>query len=86
MGWAARAAKVHQRFDKAAVTLRYHFPDNRRRDPDNYNGKFILDGLREAGVLADDDFGHISLTVERGDVDKRNPRVEVRISEREVGT
>lgn len=36
------------------VTLIYHFKDKRRRDPDNYSGKFILDGLVNAGILIDD--------------------------------
>lgn len=46
---------------RAAVTLIYHFPDKRRRDPDNYSGKMILDGLVRAGILADDSFDCIEL-------------------------
>lgn len=45
----------------AKVTLIYHFSDNRRRDPDNYSGKMILDGLTAAGVIADDSFFCIDL-------------------------
>lgn len=46
---------------KAVVTLVYHFKDNRRRDPDNYSGKMILDGLTKAGIIADDSFSCIDL-------------------------
>lgn len=45
----------------AAVTLQYHFNDKRRRDPDNYSGKMILDGLTAAGIIADDSFKCIDL-------------------------
>lgn len=45
----------------ASVTLLYHFRDKRRRDPDNYSGKMILDGLTAAGIIADDSFGCINL-------------------------
>lgn len=47
--------------EKAVVRLIYHFPDNRRRDPDNYSGKMILDGLVQAGIIADDSFFCIDL-------------------------
>lgn len=67
--------------DRAEVTIRYYFPDERRRDPDNYCGKMILDGLTAAGMIADDDFCHIDLTIRRGGVDPENPRTEVEIVE-----
>ena len=63
---------------KAIVTLTYFFPDKIRRDPDNYNGKMILDGLVRAGVIKDDSFGNIELRL-RGDYDEGNPRTEIEI-------
>lgn len=54
--------------EKAKVTLHYYFKDKRRRDPDNYSGKFILDGLVRAGILQDDSFSVIVLEL-RADVD-----------------
>lgn len=58
------------------ITLEYHFKDSRRRDPDNYSGKFILDGMVKAGVIADDSMSVIhKLTVMQGEVDKREPHV-----------
>ncbi len=55
-------------FDRAQVIVVYHFPDARRRDPDNYSTalKGVLDGLVAAGVLIDDDFAHCTLTVRAG--------------------
>lgn len=47
--------------ERAIVTLEYHFKDKRRRDPDNYSGKMILDGLTSAGIIADDSFYCIDL-------------------------
>lgn len=47
--------------ERATVTLIYHFKDKHRRDPDNYSGKMILDGLTKAGIIADDSFFCIDL-------------------------
>lgn len=63
----------------AHVQIAYFFPDKRRRDPDNYCGKLLLDGLTQAGVIADDDFAHIALTV-RGYVDAKMPRTEITVT------
>lgn len=62
----------------ASVTIRYFFPDRRRRDPDNYCGKFLLDGLTKAGIITDDDFRHIRLSVS-GECDPRSPRTEITV-------
>lgn len=52
-----------QPIDRAIVELTYHFTDGRRRDPDNYSGKMILDGLVKAGIIADDSFKNIQLVL-----------------------
>lgn len=67
--------------EKATVTLCYFFPDRRRRDPDNYSGKMILDGLVRAGIIADDSFGNIDLVLS-AEVDRDNPRVEITVKEK----
>ena len=77
----ARSKKLPKPFDKANVTIEYFFPDNRRRDPDNYSGKFLLDGLTKAGIIVDDSFDHINLTIAKGGVDKKNPRVLITVVE-----
>ena len=60
------------------LTLFYYFKDRVRRDPDNYSGKFILDGLVRAGVIFDDSFFNINLIL-KASVDKGNPRLEIKI-------
>lgn len=65
---------------RALVELKYYFPDRRRRDPDNYSGKLILDGLVAARVIFDDSFACIDLRL-RGGCDPVNPRVEIRVDE-----
>ena len=67
-------------YEKAVVTIAYYFPDRRRRDPDNYAGKMIMDGLTAAGIIADDSFDHVELRLV-GAYDKRNPRTEITIEE-----
>lgn len=68
-------------FQKAITVYRYYFPDRRRRDATNYSPKWIEDGLVKAGVLEDDSFDHVELVIEKGGVDKHNPRVEIEITE-----
>ena len=63
---------------KSVVTITYYFKDRRRRDPDNYSGKFLLDGLVKAGILIDDSFFCIDLRL-KAEIDKKNPRTEVEI-------
>ena len=57
--WVAPRLKAH-------VKVLFHFEDRRRRDPDNYTAglKGVLDGLVEAGVIRDDDFASIVLSVD----------------------
>lgn len=66
--------------EKSIVTLKYYFRTRHRRDPDNYSGKFLLDGLIEAGVIEDDSFNHIDLRI-AGGYDKENPRTVITIEE-----
>ncbi len=64
--------------EKAKVTVTYFFKTKARHDPDNYSGKFMLDGIVKAGVIKDDSFDCIELVL-RGSYDKDNPRTEVEI-------
>jgi Holliday junction resolvase RusA-like endonuclease len=63
---------------KAIVTITYFFPDKRRRDPDNYSGKMILDPLTREGYITDDSFDHVELRLV-GSYDKKNSRTEIEI-------
>lgn len=73
-------AKLKKPLEKAIVRITYFFPDNRRRDLDNYSGKMLLDPLVKEGVIVDDSFQHIKLLLEAY-VDKSNPRTEIEIME-----
>ena len=70
---AIHQAKVHgawdgQPFERARVTVRYHFPTAVRHDPDNGAPKFFLDALVAGQVLTDDDFAHVpELTITSGE-------------------
>lgn len=50
-------------FSKATVHIHYIFPDKRRRDPDNYSGKMLLDPLVTYGVIEDDTFNNVTLKI-----------------------
>lgn len=74
-------AKKIPRVEKAEVQLVYYFRDNRRRDPDNYAPKGILDGLRKSGIIAEDNARVLRLPQPEFRVDRLQPRTEVWISE-----
>lgn len=56
----------------------YYFKDRRRHDPSNYD-KMLLDGLVEANIIEDDNYGVIEEYTTIGRVDSKNPRTEVEI-------
>ena len=74
----AYCKKSRAPYAKARVTITYFFPTQARHDPDNYAGKMILDGLTDAGVIADDSFDCIRLELSGG-YDKKNPRTEIEV-------
>ena len=76
---AAIKNKPDKPVNKAIVTITYYFADARRRDPDNYSGKMILDPLVREGIIVDDSFDHITLYLTCGGVDKENPRTEIEV-------
>lgn len=58
------------------------YTKNLRKDADNvtFAKKFVLDGLVEAGILADDNRKHVSLATDVAvHVDAKTPRVEIKI-------
>ena len=64
-----------------SVVLVMYNKDRIRRDLDNQTSS-ILDAMRHAGVVADDDWKHIDcLTIQFGGIDKLNPRCEIYIDE-----
>lgn len=75
--------RLKQPMGKAVVHITYYFPDRRRRDPDNYAGKMLLDPLVKLGVIKDDSFQHIRLVLD-GACDPENPRTEIEVAEDEL--
>ena len=73
-----RAQKPKNPLVRATVNITYYFKDKRRRDPDNYSGKMLLDPLVREGILKDDSFDVVTLVLV-GKVDKNNPRTEIEI-------
>jgi len=71
-----------QPLETATVRITYYFPDRRRRDPDNYSGKMLLDGLVRSGIIRDDCFDAVELVLV-GKFDRQNPRTEIEIIQME---
>jgi len=76
VAWVCAAGQVKSFVRPVTITLTYFFPDRRRRDFDNYSGKFILDGLRPQ-VIPDDCSEVVKELVIRFAHDPKDPRVEV---------
>ena len=74
----ALTAKPKKPIEKAIVNITYYFKDKRRRDPDNYSGKMLLDPLVREGILIDDSFSNITLVLSASH-DKDKPRTEIEI-------
>lgn len=77
IGWVAK--KIDP-FDRAWLDIIWYEP-NRRRDLDNIAAgkKFILDGLQAIGKIENDGWKQIAGFTDTFEVDKQDPRVEVKI-------
>jgi len=81
-GWAARRQRIPA-LQRAHILGFYEPPDRRRRDPANLYPSFkaCVDGLVDAGVLADDDAAHVDGPDMRLGVPCREGRLVLRITE-----
>ena len=76
VGWAARAAGVHEPCDGGVrLDIMLWMPDRRRRDLDNC-AKSICDALN--GIAYEDDSQIVELIIRRH-VDRDRPRAEIRV-------
>ena len=82
VAWAAVGAKLPPVTAPVEITFAW-YSKNRRADPDNirYAAKHILDGLQMAKILPNDNQQWIRGFRDTFDIDKKNPRVEVTLSE-----
>lgn len=64
------------------IEMVFYWEDRRRRDLDNACSS-VLDILRKAEIIAEDDYLHVDpLILKFGGIDKTSPRVEIKIDER----
>lgn len=63
----------------------YWYCKDRRTDKDNVTGglKFVLDGLQDAGVIKNDGWSEIGDIHHYFCIDKKKPRLELHLKERE---
>ena len=76
-----------QRFTKPVFLLFTFYEQDRRRDRDNVSSfarKVIQDALVKCGTLQDDGWDQVTGYLDRFQVDKKNPRIEVQFIEQEV--
>lgn len=73
---------IKRRYNKIDLDITWHCK-NKRKDKDNIMAgtKFILDGLVMAGIIQNDGWAHVGQIKHTFDVDKQDPRVEVKITE-----
>jgi Holliday junction resolvase RusA-like endonuclease len=71
------------RFARARVQLKMFYAVKRKRDTDNVLGglgKAMIDGLRMANVIPDDDSETVEIAEPMLAIDRKNPRVEIEVS------
>ena len=71
-----------RKYNKIDLEITWYCKD-RRKDKDNIMAgtKFILDGLVQAGVIQNDGWANVGDIRHKFDVDKQEPRIEVKITE-----
>lgn len=76
VAWCVKQTGEKPIAGRVRITLTYFFDSTRRRDFDNYSGKFLLDGL-QPGLISNDCSEVVdSLTIRFG-MDPHRPRVEI---------
>lgn len=71
-----------RKYKKIDLEITWYCKD-KRKDKDNIMAgtKFILDGLVQAGVIQNDGWANVGDIRHKFDVDKQEPRIEVKITE-----
>jgi crossover junction endodeoxyribonuclease RusA len=80
---AAEAEEVETTpWGRCTVQADFYYRDRRRRDPDNAIAslKPAYDGIVDSGLVADDDYEHMTRLPPTFNVDKTSPRVELTIT------
>ena len=80
--WECKTQKIKPVQEKARVEITFYEKDMRRDSDNVYGGlKYILDGLVKAGVIKDDSRRYIDLYINPVELDRQNPRIEIKIKE-----
>lgn len=81
VAWAAKASRA-PKFGRVWLSFRWQEP-NQKRDPDNVAAgkKFILDGLKRAGVLSSDGWKQVAGWADEFVVEAGEPGCRVTITE-----
>ncbi|WP_018659892.1 hypothetical protein [Allofustis seminis] len=85
--YALKAMREGIVLDKLPVNFTFiWYVKNRRKDKDNISSavKFIFDGLVKAGLLENDGWEQVGNISHKFDVDKKNPRIEIYMSEQNI--
>lgn len=67
------------RIAQCEMSFTVYYGNNRRHDVDNTTPKFVIDGMVQAGLVEDDDSGHIRALTLRCGTDTEHPRTEISI-------
>lgn len=83
VAWCAKAAGLRRMRPPVRVSITWVEP-NMRRDKDNirFGAKFVLDGLREAGVIGNDNWEWVESIADSYTVNRSDPRVIVEVEEK----
>jgi len=65
------------KYELVRVEVIYFFSTRRKRDTDNYTPKLLLDALRYAEIIAEDNSQVLELPPPRFEIDREKPRTEV---------
>lgn len=83
VGWIIKGRYLRPVVGKAQIEIRC-FEPNKKRDPSNVRSgaeKIILDALQIQGIIKNDNWRWLHDTPAVVEIDRQNPRVEVKITE-----
>jgi Holliday junction resolvase RusA-like endonuclease len=77
--WEIASQSPEKGISRAKVEINFYMPDNRVKDLTN-SAESILDLLVDCGVLEDDKWQCVPEIILRGEIDRENPRAEIKIN------
>ncbi len=65
---------------KVDISIIAHYKDKRRRDSDNVCAKLYLDGLKEKGIIKDDDTRYVGKVTTEAKIGQKENKVVIKIT------